>query len=139
MDAQSKKAILERINKIVSIGSEQNVKKAILKFRTAMKVEMVQKKFINQLLKTKSGKVLEALNKWKSIPAINLGERYKKGQKFFNKMDAFTKSRLGTTYLCFKKNFEDANMMKKQSILQLFEMTSTGIRRYYRRWEKMSK
>ncbi len=38
-----------------------------------MKVEMVQKKFINQLLKTKSGKVLEALNKWKSIPAINLG------------------------------------------------------------------
>lgn len=30
-------------------------------------------------------------------------------------------------------------MMKKQSILQLFEMTSTGIRRYYRRWEKMSK
>ena len=30
-------------------------------------------------------------------------------------------------------------MLKKQSILQLFEMTSTGIRRYYRRWEKMTK
>ena len=58
MDNQAKKSILERINKIVSIGSEQNVKKAIIKFKTAMKVEMVQKKFINQLLKTKSGKVL---------------------------------------------------------------------------------
>jgi hypothetical protein len=30
-------------------------------------------------------------------------------------------------------------MLKKQSILQLFEMTSTGIRRYYRRWEKLTK
>ena len=49
-------------------------------------------------------------------------------------MDALSKSRLGKTYNCFKNNFEDANMMKKQSILQLFEMTSTGIRRYYRRW-----
>jgi len=29
--------------------------------------------------------------------------------------------------------------MKKQSILQLFDMTSTGIRKFYRRWEKLTK
>lgn len=30
-------------------------------------------------------------------------------------------------------------MFKKQAILQLFDMTSTGIRRFYRRWEKLTK
>jgi hypothetical protein len=58
MDKQVKSSILERINKIVSIGSEQNVKAAIQKFHHSMKVEFIQKKFINQLLKTKSGLVL---------------------------------------------------------------------------------
>lgn len=38
-----------------------------------MKIEAIQKKFINQLLKTKSGLVLDALGKWKTIPVINLG------------------------------------------------------------------
>jgi hypothetical protein len=47
---------------------------------------MVQKKFINQLLKTKSGLALDAFNRWKSIPAINLGEKYKKAQKFYYKL-----------------------------------------------------
>lgn len=134
MDKQTKTSILERINKIVSIGSEQNVKAAIQKFHQSMKVEFIQKKFINQLLKTKSGLVLEAVNKWKTIPAINLGERYKKGQKFFNKLESFQRSRISLIYQSYKKNYDDANMFKKQAILQLFDVTSTGIRKFYRRW-----
>ncbi len=125
---------MERINKIVNIGSEQNIKRSIQKFHQSMKVESIQKKFINQLLKTKSGLVLEAVNKWKSIPAINLGERYKKAQKFFNKLEALHKSHKSQVYQSFKKDYDEANLIKKQSILQLFEMTSTGIRRFYRRW-----
>ena len=49
-------------------------------------------------------------------------------------MDALHKAQLRITYMSFKKKYDEANMLKKQSILQLFEMTSTGIRRYYRRW-----
>ena len=40
------------------MGSDQSVKNAISKFNQSMKIEAVQKKFINQLLKTKSGLVL---------------------------------------------------------------------------------
>lgn len=52
-----------------------------------MKIQKVMKTFIHKLLKTKSGLVVEAFNKWKSIPAINLGEKYKKAQKFYFKME----------------------------------------------------
>jgi hypothetical protein len=87
----------------VSIGSEQNVKKAILKFHQSMKIEQVQRKFINQLLKTKSGMVHEAMKKWKSIPVINLGEKYKKAQKFFHKLENMHKKHLGFVHSVFKK------------------------------------
>lgn len=38
LDKQAKSSILERINKIVNIGSEQNVKRAIQKFHNSMKI-----------------------------------------------------------------------------------------------------
>jgi len=50
--------------------------------------------------------LLDALGKWKTIPAINLGERYKKGQKFFNKLEAIHKSHKSQIYQEFKKDYE---------------------------------
>lgn len=38
LDKQAKSSILERINKIVSIGSDQSVKNAITKFHQSMKI-----------------------------------------------------------------------------------------------------
>lgn len=38
LDKQAKSSILERINKIVNIGSEQSIKNAIQKFNNGMKV-----------------------------------------------------------------------------------------------------
>ena len=86
LDRKSKTDILERINRIVSVGSQGNVKRAIQKFHQSMLVTAVQKKFINQLLKTKSGMVLEAFKRWDSIPAINISQKYKDAQRFFYKL-----------------------------------------------------
>lgn len=41
-------------------------------FYLNFKIQRVQKKFIQRLLQTKSGKVIEAFNKWKKIPNRNL-------------------------------------------------------------------
>ena len=65
MDNQKKKEIISKITKIVESSSDQTIKKSIKKFYLNFKIEKVQKRFIQKLLQTKSGKVIEAFNKWK--------------------------------------------------------------------------
>ncbi len=48
------------------------MKKTIKNFYLNSKIAQVQVKFIQRLLQTKSGKVLEAFNQWKKIPTQNL-------------------------------------------------------------------
>jgi len=50
------------------------------------KIQKVQKRFIEKLLNTKSGKAVHAFNSWKTIPNTNLGGKYKKYQKFYFRM-----------------------------------------------------
>jgi len=71
---------------LVSGTSNETVKKAIKNFYLNSKITKVQVNFINKLLQTKSGKVMEAYKKWKAIPNQNMMEKYKKGQKFYFKL-----------------------------------------------------
>lgn len=57
----------------------------------------VQTKFIQKLLQTKSGKVMEGFNRWKSIPKQNI-EYNKKGQKFYFKLEGLLKKKLKETH-----------------------------------------
>lgn len=72
LDDTKKKAILEKINKLISGTSHEAVKKTVRNFYLNFKISTIQVKFIQRLLQTKSGKVLEAFNKWKKIPNQNL-------------------------------------------------------------------
>ena len=58
MDNQKKKEIISKITKIVENSSDQTIKKSIKKFYINFKIEKVQKRFIQKLLQTKSGKVI---------------------------------------------------------------------------------
>ena len=53
------------------------------------KIQKVQKRFIEKLLHTKSGKTVHAFNSWKTIPNTNLSGKYKKYQKFYFRMENF--------------------------------------------------
>ena len=131
--------VLERINKMVDNTSDSNVKKSIKLFYLNFKIEKVQKKFIQRLLQTKSGKVIEAFNKWKEIPAQNLMEKYKNAQKFYFKLEKFSKCTMETTFKCFETNKEEGNTIKKQSVIQLLDMTSNGVKKLYNRWMRITK
>lgn len=94
---------------------------------------------MERLLQTKSGKIINAFNNWKAIPVANMMGKYKNYQKFYFKLENFFKDRLKFAHNAFSGISDDANLMKKQSILKLFEMTSLGIRRYYNRWTRLTK
>jgi len=47
------------------------------------KIQQVQRKFIEKLLQTKSGKVIIAFNAWKSVPMNMMKGKYKNYQKFY--------------------------------------------------------
>jgi hypothetical protein len=139
MDKQVKTSILERINKIVSATSTQSVIDTIKKFHMNLKITKVQKRFIERLLQTKSGKVIGAFGSWKTIPYNQKMGKYKKYQKFYFGLENFYKNRLKEVHSCFGDSNDNGKLMKKQSILKLFEMTSLGIRRFYNRWTRMTK
>lgn len=86
MDKQTKATILERINKIVQSTSNQSVMAAIKKFSLNYKVQKIQRKFIEKLLQTKSGKVINAFKNWKTIPVANAFGKYKNYQQFYFKI-----------------------------------------------------
>ena len=139
IDRTAKMTILERINKIVEATSTQAVLSTIRKFQMNSKIQKVQRKFIERLLQTKSGKTIHAFNAWKGIPVSNMGGKYKTYQKFYFRMEKFFKDRLKDVHSTFTETSDNGNLMKKQSILKLFEMTSLGIRRYYNRWTRLTK
>lgn len=103
------------------------------------KIQKVQRKFMDRLLQTKSGKVIHAFNSWKTIPYNQKMGKFKKYQKFYFDLESFYKRRLKTVHSAFADSQDDGNLMKKQSILKLFEMTSLGIRRFYNRWTRLTK
>ena len=47
------------------------------------KIQKIQKKFIERLLQTKSGKLIHSFNSWKTIPYNQKLAKFKKYQKFF--------------------------------------------------------
>ena len=63
-------------------------------FHHNFKVTKIQRRFIEKLLQTKSGKVAEAFYVWKDLPNQNMMEKYKKGQKFFFKLEGMVKKKL---------------------------------------------
>jgi hypothetical protein len=101
MNKQTKGAILERINKIVQATSTQAVVKAIKKFNLNLKVEKIQRRFVERLMQTKSGKVINAFKTWKTIPVANMMGKYKNYQKFYFKIEGFFKSRLKFAHNAF--------------------------------------
>lgn len=94
MDRHTKAAILERISKILDATSTQKVKETIKKFHMNSKIQKVQKKFVERLMQTKGGKVIQAFNSWKTIPVSKMSGKYKNYQKFYFKLESFYIDRL---------------------------------------------
>ena len=139
MDKQTKGVILQKISKILNNTSNAAVADTIKKFNMNFKIQKVQRKFIERLLQTKSGKLVHAFNSWKTIPYNQKLSKFKKYQRFFYDVESFYKGRLKEAQSKFLDSNEDGKLMKKQSILKLFEMTSLGIRRFYNRWTRFTK
>lgn len=47
-----------------------------------MAISKISKNFLNRLLKTKSGKVVQLFELWKSIPDVKIAKKKKKAIKF---------------------------------------------------------
>ena len=94
--------ILDKINGMLSRNNGEMAKNIVKKFYINSKITGVQTKFLQRLLNTKSGKTMQAFNKWKSIPNQNVMEKYRKGQKFFYKLESLIKNNIVKAQNSFK-------------------------------------
>lgn len=65
------------------------IKEALFKFQKNVAITKVSKNFFNRLLKTKSGRVVQLFETWRSIPDAKIAKKKKKAIKFesnLNKM-----------------------------------------------------
>lgn len=64
-------------------GSESILVRQIIdKFHKNLAISKISRNFLNRLLKTKSGKVVQLFEIWKSIPDVKIAKRKKKAIKF---------------------------------------------------------
>ena len=47
------------------------------------KITQIQRKFMDKILQTKSGKLVNAFNSWKSVPMNLMKGKFKNYQKFY--------------------------------------------------------
>jgi hypothetical protein len=81
----------------------------------------------------------EGFSKWKQIPNQNLVEKFRKAQKFYFKLEGLQKRKLREIQSHFENNMETGGVLKKQLVIRLLDVTSSGIRRFHNRWLRITK
>ena len=66
-------------------------------------------------------------------------EKYKKGQKFFFRLEGMMKKKLKEAHNEFLESTDEGSTIKKQAVIKLLDITSNGMRRYYNRWDNTTK
>ena len=84
-----KKTVLKIFANVLGGTETIQVRQIIEKFHKNSSIARISKNFLNRLLKTKSGKVVQLFEVWKSIPDAKVAKKKKKAIKFesnLNKM-----------------------------------------------------
>jgi hypothetical protein len=71
-------------------------------FQKNAKIVKVARSFFNRLMNTKTGKVMQFLQKMKSIPDAKMNKRKKKAIIFESRLNSFVLKRLRDTFNPFK-------------------------------------
>lgn len=102
MDKQKKQVALQAFSKVLGKSKHQDAIDIIDKFKKNLHITKISKNFLNKLLRTKSGKVMQLFELWKSIPDIKFAQKKKRAIKFESNLNKMVHKFLKKGYEPFK-------------------------------------
>lgn len=99
----------------------------------------LQKTFFLKLLNSKSGRVVLAMQAWKSIPETNTDMENKLANQFERGLNNFARKRLGSVFKAFTFEYEEGNNFKKQCAIRLVESTMSANQRKFICWRDLNR
>ena len=118
------------------LGNDRNTKlrEAVNKFRLNKNIIEIQRNFLKRLLMSKAGLVMVAFKKMQTIPEPTDMEQRIKANKFEKGLSNFVQKTLKATWGPFKADFEEGQVFKKRAVIQLINVTASGQKKMYTRW-----
>ncbi len=80
----------------------QNTRLKNREYEQEIKIKEIRTRFLNRLLMTKTGGILEAFKKWKSIPNRKNMEKYNKLTRFERGLNEYFASTMKRSYVALK-------------------------------------
>jgi hypothetical protein len=129
-----KAALLKMLENLLGNDKNTKLKEVINKFRLNKNIIEIQRNFLKRLLMSKAGLVMVAFKKMQSLPEpLNLKER-QKANLFEKGLSNFVQRTLKKSWGPFKADFEEGQVFKKRAVIQLINVTASGQKKMYTRW-----
>lgn len=119
-------------------GSETiEVKNIILKFQKNAAISRISKNFLNRLLRTKSGKVVQLFEVWKSIPDVKIAKKKKKAIKFESNLNKMVQKYMKVGLEPFKVSSHEARNRKRMCIEKLIRASMGEEKKKFLIWREI--
>ena len=113
---------------------KKSLRDAFNALKKTFRDNILKKKMINGLLKTKFGQLLDAFNKWKSIPTKAEIRKRSLVSKLEGKLWSIYLRRLKSGFDPLKDIRDEINNIKRKAIRQLFLITESNSKRLFHKW-----
>ena len=101
-------------------GSQQSQTVDIIhKFKKNLHITQISRNFLNRLLRTKSGKVIQLFEIWKKLPSAKLAAKKKRAIKFEGNLHRISQKRMKKGFDPFKNESFEARNRKRICIERL--------------------
>jgi hypothetical protein len=114
------------------------LKEIVNKFRMNKNIVEIQRNFLKRLLMSKAGLVMVAFRKIQSLPEPVDVEGRRRANKFEKGLSTFAERTLKKTFGPFKADYEEGQVFKKRAVIQLINVTASGQKKMYTRWNHIT-
>jgi hypothetical protein len=133
-----KASLIKMLENLLGNDKMSRLKEVVNKFRLNKNITEIQRNFLKRLLMSKAGLVMVAFKKIQALPEITDMEQRIKANKFEKGLSNFVDKTLKNTWAPFKADFEEGQVFKKRAVIQLINVTASGQKKMYTRWNHIS-
>lgn len=123
MDKTTKKTALDMMKYALEGSEHSQIKEMIYKFQKNVSISKISKNFLNRLLKTKSGKVVQLFELWRSIPDVKIAKKKKKAIKFESNLNKIASRYLKAGFDPFRMSSHEAKNKMRFCIERLIRVS----------------
>ena len=136
LTSQQKESVLNVLNNLLSQSRKDKIADVIRRFRENRRIVEIQRSFLKRLLLSKAGLVVVAFKKVQSLPERKKDMKgYESFIRFERGLQEFWASTMKRSYIAVKNELEEGQTVKKRAVIQLINMTQSGQKRFFSRWQ----